>query len=101
MKSQAIWKYSLKLGHNEVEMPQGAPVVHVSAKEGVVTVWAIVAPDSKYEMRHFEVVGTGHPLPEHWHYLGTAHIYPYVWHVLEVRASRIVNEIPLMKEIEQ
>lgn len=88
---RTIHKYSLGLmnGPFDIEMPQGARVVHVECQhsEARVEMWAMVETDSPMQTRQFSVIGTGHPCdhPDH-QYMATA-ISPcrrFVWHVFDL-----------------
>lgn len=66
---RVIWKFELtrtEVGTDVspvVEMPRDARILFVGAQHGVVTAWALVDPDVPKVRRAFEVVGTGHPVP--------------------------------------
>jgi len=57
--TRAIWKFTLKLGDQSVEMPRNAKVVHVGAQGDNCCVWLEVAPKSARIARVFRVVMTG------------------------------------------
>ena len=86
-----IYKYELpgQLGVYELEMPQGAVVLHVASVNDVVCLWATVEPGRLSEQRTFVIAGTGQPmeqaaaLGEH---VGTAITLngKLVWHVFDV-----------------
>lgn len=91
-----VWKYSLDLGANFIELPQRAKVVHVGLQGGAVTMWVSVLtrwmgedfnPNESAETRTFTVHGTGHDIPYKSDYLGTVQNAPYVWHVYETFAK--------------
>lgn len=66
-------------------MPTGATVLHVGIQRRIITLWALVDPDANPSIRHFAVVGTGHPAPDadEGRYIGTVSEGPFVWHVFE------------------
>lgn len=81
--SRAVWKFDLRLGANEIEMPRGAQILAVHEQQGCVRLWARVNPrDPVNVIRSFHVVGTGHPCGLG-QYVGTAFCDPFVWHVFE------------------
>ena len=83
-----IHKYSLNVarGPQELFLPVGAEIVQVAEQHGRPTLWAMVdAESTTQEPRTFQVVGTGHSIPdgESVTYHGCAFIGPFVWHVIE------------------
>lgn len=79
-----VYKYPIGLG-GDVLMPAGAEVIHVHEQCDEVCVWAIVDTEAPDELRHFDIVGTGHKVRDGWRkYVGTAHVRGFVWHVFEV-----------------
>lgn len=86
-----IYKYPLiTLGRNTLVMPKGAKVVHVEAQENGARglglepcLWALVDPMKPGETVTFNVVGTGHAIPDDCQYVGTCQIPPFVWHVFK------------------
>lgn len=82
---KTIWKYPVPLaGEFSVDMPAGARIVEFGRQGGDLFVWAVVDDRASYEVRYFEIVGTGHPVPEG-EYVGTVHAAPFVWHLFEVQ----------------
>ena len=86
-----VWKFLIKLiGAFEIEMPEGAVVLHVDLQKGEGGVlWALVDPDKPLSTRVFNVVGTGQFLGSRdtmrgTTYVGTYQIPPFVWHVFEI-----------------
>lgn len=89
----AIWRVELNLENEgpviRKELPVGAQLLSVAPgrREGAYTVdvWAIVQPDAELAPIEFEVVGTGHRVPEPGLYVGTA-VMPdgFVWHVFRL-----------------
>lgn len=82
---QTIWKFPLEItGVQEVRLPRGAKIISVANQNGVICLWAMVAPDSPLEPRIIFIYGTGHPLPEDsGRFLGSVLQDPFVWHVFE------------------
>ena len=85
---ETIWKYPIDIEDSiQIRMPLGAKVLHVGVQDGVPTIWARVRPgDDDTELRHFTVVGTGHPIPideGRLVHLGTFFHGPFVWHLFE------------------
>ena len=85
-----IWKYSLTVtDHCSIEMQAGATILTVRATPSTIVpsidVWALVDPAADKAIRHFRVVGTGHPIPDLdvLEYVGTVFDKPFVWHVFE------------------
>lgn len=88
--AKTIWKYDVSQG-GIFHIPIGAKILSVQAQQCDVCLWMLVDPDSKLEQRHFQIYGTGHPIPEidDLEYIGTAVLngLPLVWHVFEVIAD--------------
>ena len=66
---KAIWKFSTIengfQGKFEINMPQGSEILTVQTdqKDNSPCIWALVDPEKELETRHFELFGTGHPVP--------------------------------------
>lgn len=61
---QTIYKYPLGLGPGAwISMPSGATLLSVGAQGTDIFVWAQVDTMKPIEMRRFDVVGTGQPMP--------------------------------------
>lgn len=82
MKQRVIFKYQVSAGHNVVEMPYGARIVHFDMQHSSPTIWAEVYPDiSTLVRRQIIVVGTGHYFDEEFDlHVGTTQDGPFVWH---------------------
>lgn len=81
---RTIWKFILEPG-KPVMMPS-ACVLSVHAQHDQICIWAMVNPDTPLSPRHFNVFGTGHPLPEvPGNFLGTVLLHggDLVMHVYE------------------
>lgn len=87
-----IWKYSLTVtDQSSIEMQAGATILKVRATPNTLQpyeldLWALVDPEAPTVIRHFRIVGTGHPIPDLdvLEYVGTTFDKPFVWHVFEV-----------------
>lgn len=81
-----IWKYGLPGLTNNVEVPAGGVVRHVSAVPGCPpTLWIEVDPAQPLTERVFRTVATGSSIPDGAAYIGTALLSDgTVWHVHEV-----------------
>lgn len=66
-------------------MPEGAEILTAQYQANRATIWAIVDPEAKKELRTFLVVGTGHLLPPSKviRYIGTLQQLVFVWHIFE------------------
>lgn len=92
-----IWKFPLAftVGNGDppcdVQMPVGAEIVRLGM-QGLThgqarltpTLWALCDDEVAQEQRRFQVVGTGHPLPDGAAYIGSWDAAPFVWHVVEL-----------------
>ena len=61
---QTIHKYLLNTGLTVVQVPKGGVVLSAQEQFGDVCVWVVVDTEREFEERHFEVLGTGHFMPE-------------------------------------
>ena len=86
---RTIWKYELKSGSQEIAMPKGAVVLALQTQKGNPCLWAEVDPKERLELRMFEMVETGHPIPTDMgverRYVGTFQVKDgdFVFHVYE------------------
>ena len=97
-----IFKYPfVTTGSLGISMPRFAKILCVQMQDGNPCIWAMVDPEQKLVMRHFEVFGTGHSIPDIPDsfpsiparvYVGTYQQAngKLVWHLFE--ANYIVNE---------
>ncbi len=62
MAERVIWKYSLEIVvSQDVQMPEGATLVHVAAQYDGPCVWALVEPEGRVVVnRRIYIHGTGH-----------------------------------------
>lgn len=69
--NKVIYKYSFPVEDTfELDMPQGAQVLHVEAQYDVPCLWAIVDLTAPIKARKFRLAGTAHPLEDN---IGKAH----------------------------
>ena len=105
--NEAIWRYPINVaGEQTVKMPQGAQLLSVQIRDGMLTVWAKVYPGNPTVEKKIFVYGTGHPLPhDPGNYVGTVQAGPLVWHVFEERritANSAIkpHRLPLVGDVE-
>ena len=87
-----IWKFSLMvIDRQTITMPVNAEILSVQMQAGVLCMWAVVDPDAEREQRLFEILGTGHAVPDVGkdvarHHLATVQARggELVWHVFEL-----------------
>lgn len=87
-----IYKHAVRLHPpvSEIALDEDAEVLHVGMQydtqylEDVVIFWAVHDDERPVTFRRFQVVGTGHPLPEGAQHRGTAMAPPFVWHLVEL-----------------
>ncbi len=88
LATNAVWKFELKYGVNELLLPINSRFLHVHEQHGIVCVWAEVNPLATKETRRLRVVFTGEGFASSLltHYIGTAHLSSgeLVCHVFEV-----------------
>ena len=84
---KTIFKFPIKVGLNEIQMPVGAQILTAQMQRGAMYIWCIVdESEMRREARAINVFGTGHPLPEkadvsNW--ISTIQGAHYVWHLFE------------------
>lgn len=60
---QKVFKYLLPVfTHSEIQMPEGAKILHVAVQAGYPFIWALVNPDAPLKTRSFDVYATGHEI---------------------------------------
>lgn len=81
-----IYKYTLAVGAQTVDMPEDAVVLQAHEQNGEIRVWVESEDPSVMAPRAFFVVGTGDEFdcPEDAEYIDTVHVQGFVWHVYEV-----------------
>jgi hypothetical protein len=84
---KAIYKYRLDIvGTQDIEMPAGAKILCVQARDEDLFLWAVVDIGATFETRTFIIVGTGQAVDVEYlsgRYIGTVQQYGGVWHVFE------------------
>lgn len=82
-----VYKFKLEFtDKQEVLMPSGAEVVHVSEQYGNLCLWALCDPVAEKVKRVFRIAGTGNGfVPDGSKHLGTVIMAggAFVWHVFE------------------
>ena len=71
---KTIYKYPAHFyGHFDLEMPKGAQILTIDTQEEAPYIWAIVDTNAPKEMRKFNMMKTGYPIPkeETLNYIGT------------------------------
>ena len=62
---RTVWKFPFQAAdHQDIEMPQGAKILHIDVQGDTPCLWALVDPSRPREKRHFRLAGTGHPIEE-------------------------------------
>lgn len=89
---KTVWKFSIPVADVvEIEMPQGAEILHVNEQHHCPTIWALVDPSQPMEKRQFRFAGTGHPIQEEHigKFIGTFFQFDgsLVFHIFETKAS--------------
>ena len=86
---KVVYKYEVSPERGKsVELPADARIIHVGEQGDILMLWAEHGwPDANtsHVTRHFDVFGTGQPIPEDARHLGTFFDGPFVWHVYETR----------------
>lgn len=90
MSDHTVFKYTLDFGIgrktvNEIELPEGAKVLHVAEQRGAIQLWAWVNPEAPKVKRAFAICGTGMPTPppDEATHLGSVIAGAFVWHIFE------------------
>lgn len=84
--AHTIWRYAVKLGRFEYEMPEGSVPISVDVQSmnltgQVASMWVMVTDhDAPMERRRFQTVTTGADVPEPSEYIGTF-VAEDGWHV--------------------
>ena len=89
----AIFKYAIPLELDKVHkvlMFKNACILYVDQQRDTPTFWAAIDTDESTGIRYFQIVGTGHKLPEGGSYIGSTstHGGNYVWHIYEVEGDK-------------
>lgn len=88
MSSRTVWKYILTtnvFGRGIIKTPPGT-IVHVEPERQdlILRLWIEVDPSAALDERTFQVLGTGHEIPEGYVWRHTWVEPPFVWHLYEV-----------------
>ena len=89
---QRIYKYELAITDiQQISMPVRARVLSVANQGGKLCLWAMVTPNTPYNLRSFRIIGTGNPIEDNpfdknptGAFIGTVLMPPFVWHVFEL-----------------
>jgi hypothetical protein len=90
-----IWRFPIDMqeaavnsGRITIKAPLGAKILHVDLQQRAPhqpSMWVQLDEEREPVLEHhFEVVGTGHPVPKGGIYVGTWQEDGYVWHLYEV-----------------
>lgn len=61
---KTVYKFPLETTDlQSVEMPIGAEILTIQTQNERACIWALVDVEQPLEKRHFEMFGTGHPVP--------------------------------------
>ena len=61
---KTIWKFPIKVvGIQTITMPKNSHVLSIQSQNNNPCIWALVDPNAEREQRRFEIIGTGHPVP--------------------------------------
>lgn len=87
---KTVWKFPFTLQDNvTIRMPAQARILHAEVQGETPCLWALVDPGGPADIRHFRIIGTGHPIPdvdmEQLSFVTTFQQAPFVWHLFEVR----------------
>lgn len=88
---ETIWKFPFEIKDDiEIEMPSGSEILTVQMQGRMACIWAKVSDDSPKIKRHFQVFGTGIPIPKIHKlrsYIGTFQLLQgqLVFHLFELR----------------
>lgn len=58
--NKQIWKFEINTNQITIEIPKEAEILTMQTQNEKPCIWALVNPENKKELRHFEVYGTGH-----------------------------------------
>ena len=86
-RMKMIWKFPFELnGDVEIQMPEGALVIHVGEQYWRPCIWAIVETANPLTTRRFRLIGTGNSLSgvNDEQYIGTVVRLTDVLHIFEV-----------------
>ena len=83
---RSIWKYQVRTSGQPYEqrLPAGAKLLYLDKQLEFPHIWIEIDDQADEETRVFQVVGTGHRIPEGATYVGTWQTPPFVWHLYEL-----------------
>lgn len=82
---RAVYKFPISIGGaTMIRTTSTAIFRHFGDQNGTLCAWLEVDTDAHQLNRHYQVFGTGHPVPRDAIYRGTALQGAFVWHLYEV-----------------
>lgn len=91
-EGRTIWKFPvLSTGPMAIDVPGPGTIVLVDRDPatGLMAFWAEVFPNEAKQERFFQVVGTGHDIPDGACHLGSVVMGELVWHLFELPAAAL------------
>ncbi len=95
-----IWKYQLKVaGVQALTIPEAHEVLTAQFQGEDIYIWVMVDPARPKRKRWFEVIGTGHDMPDYAcitarTYVATCQSDGFVWHVFSVSTIKASDTHP-------
>lgn len=83
---RTIWKFQIET-RMTLHLFDGWRVLHTEPQGGVPHLWVEVDTEEPRQVVHFQVVGTGHPIPYSARWLGTWQDPPFVWHLYRIHSE--------------
>jgi hypothetical protein len=83
---KVVYKYPVHPETKSAVLPADARLVQVGMQGDTLMLWAEHSGypgDDMRVVRHFDVFGTGQPIPDDATHIGTFFDGPFVWHVFE------------------
>lgn len=82
---RTIWKFTIT-EQTKILVPEGSEILDVQIQNGEPQLWLMVDEEKPTVTRNFEVVGTGHDVPDEAKYIGTFQLLlgELVFHLFEV-----------------
>ena len=83
---KTIWKFPLRLtNHQLIDMPVHAQILSAQVQDGVMTLWAVVNPDSPKMPHTIAIYGTGNYITDEnlGTFIGTLQVDWMVWHIFD------------------
>jgi hypothetical protein len=87
---KVVYKYEIAPDKRSAEMPLDSKILKVDMQGDALMLWVEhgwVDGNTVRTVRHFEVYGTGQPIPLHTEHVGTFFDGPFVWHVYEIKVA--------------